>query len=78
MSMVTSTSSIPRRACTGASEGDGRSGNPARVLALVLPEDPGVLTLPALAGQVLVDPCSLTAGVSLARAIRELDDEGLV
>jgi hypothetical protein len=36
------------------------------VLALVLREDPDVLTLPAL------------AGLALARAIRELDDEGLV
>jgi hypothetical protein len=48
------------------------------VLALVLREDPDVLTLPALASRVLVDPRSLTGGVALARALRELDNEGLV
>jgi DNA-binding transcriptional regulator YhcF (GntR family) len=48
------------------------------ILALVLREDPDVLTLPALAGQVLVNPRSLVGGVALARALRELDDEGLV
>lgn len=48
------------------------------VLAVVLREDPDVLTLPALAGQVLANPRSLTGSVALARALRELDDEGLV
>lgn len=48
------------------------------VLALVLREDPDVLTLPALAGGVLADPRSLTGGIALARALRVLDDEGLV
>lgn len=48
------------------------------VLAQVLREDPDVLTLPALAGRVLGDPRSLTGGIALARAIRKLDDEGLV
>lgn len=48
------------------------------VLALILREDPDVLTLPALAGRVLVNPRSLVGGVALARALRELDDEGLV
>jgi hypothetical protein len=48
------------------------------VLALVLREDPDVLTLPALAGRVLANPRSLTGGVALARALRELDNEGLV
>jgi hypothetical protein len=48
------------------------------VLALVLREDPDVLTLPALAGLVLPNPRSLTGGVALARALRELDNEGLV
>lgn len=48
------------------------------VLALVLREDPDVLTLSALAARVLVNPRSLTGGVALARALRELDDEGLV
>ncbi|MGN6256964.1 MAG: hypothetical protein ACTHN3_04330 [Solirubrobacterales bacterium] len=48
------------------------------VLALVLDEDPDVLTLRALAGRVLANPRSLTGGVALARALRELDDEGLV
>lgn len=48
------------------------------VLAQVLREDPDVLTLPALAGRVLADPRSLTGGIALARAIRKLDNEGLV
>lgn len=48
------------------------------VLAVVLREDPDVLTLPALAGRVLENPRSLSGGVALARALRELDDEGLV
>jgi DNA-binding transcriptional regulator YhcF (GntR family) len=48
------------------------------ILALVLREDPDVLTLPALAGRVLVNPRGLVGGVALARALRELDDEGLV
>lgn len=48
------------------------------VLVLVLREDPDVLTLPTLAGRVLANPRSLTGGVALARAIRELDNEGLV
>ncbi|MFL5897621.1 MAG: hypothetical protein ACJ76D_04040 [Solirubrobacterales bacterium] len=48
------------------------------VLAEVLREDPDVLTLQALAGRVLANPRSLTGGVALARAIRVLDDEGLV
>jgi hypothetical protein len=48
------------------------------VLIEVLREDPDVLTLQALAGRVLVNPRSLTGGVALARAIRVLDDEGLV
>lgn len=37
-----------------------------------------MLTLPALAGRVLADPHSLTGGIALARAIRKLDNEGLV
>jgi hypothetical protein len=48
------------------------------VLAQVLREDPDVLTLPALAGRVLADPRSLSGGIALARAIRKLDNEGLV
>lgn len=48
------------------------------VLALVLREHPKVLTLPALAGRVLANPRSLTGGVALARALRDLDNEGLV
>ncbi|HEU5061704.1 MAG TPA: hypothetical protein VFT79_00970 [Solirubrobacterales bacterium] len=48
------------------------------VMAVVLREDPDVLTLPALADRVLTNPRSLTGGVALARALRELDDEGLV
>lgn len=48
------------------------------VLALVLQEDPDVLTLSALAGRVLANPRSLTGAVALARALRVLDDEGLV
>jgi len=48
------------------------------VLALVLREHPALLTLPALAGRVLVNPRTLAGGVVLARAIRDLDDEGLV
>jgi hypothetical protein len=48
------------------------------VLALVLREHPDLLTLPALAGRVLAEPCTLTGGVALARALRDLDNEGLV
>lgn len=48
------------------------------VMVVVLREDPDVLTLPALADQILTNPRSLTGGVALARALRELDDEGLV
>lgn len=48
------------------------------VLALVLREHPDSLTLPALAGRVLVNPRTLTGGVALARALRDLDNEGLV
>ena len=48
------------------------------VMAVVLREAPDVLTLPALADRVLTNPRSLTGGVALARALRELDDEGLV
>jgi hypothetical protein len=48
------------------------------VLALVLREHPTLLTLPALAGRVLANPRSLTGGVALARALRDLDNEGLV
>lgn len=48
------------------------------VLALALREYPAVLTLPALAGRVLADPRTLTGGIALARALRDLDNEGLV
>lgn len=48
------------------------------VLALVLREHPDPLTLPALAGRVLANPRTLVGGVALARALRNLDDEGLV
>lgn len=48
------------------------------VLALVLREHPEVLALPTLAGRVLANPRTLTGGVALARALRELDNEGLV
>lgn len=48
------------------------------VLALILHEHPVVLTLPELAGRVLANPRSLTGGVALARALRDLDNEGLV
>jgi hypothetical protein len=48
------------------------------VLALVLREHPDLLTLPTLAGQVLTNPRTLTGGVALARALRDLDNEGLV
>jgi hypothetical protein len=48
------------------------------VLAEILRDDPDVLTLQALASRVLPNPHSLTGGVALARALRELDDEGLV
>lgn len=48
------------------------------VLIEILREDSDVLTLQALAGRVLANPRSLTGGVALARAIRVLDDEGLV
>lgn len=48
------------------------------VLALVLREHPALLTLPALAGRVLVNPRTLSGGVALARALRDLDNEGLV
>ncbi len=48
------------------------------VLAEVYREDPDVLTLQALACRVLPNPRSLTGGIALARALRELDNEGLV
>jgi hypothetical protein len=48
------------------------------VLALVLREHPALLTLPALAGQVLANPRTLSGAVALARALRDLDNEGLV
>jgi hypothetical protein len=48
------------------------------VLALVLREHPDPLTLPALAGRVLTNPRTLVGGVALARALRNLDNEGLV
>jgi hypothetical protein len=48
------------------------------VLALVLREHPVVLTLPALAGLVLKNPRTLVGGIALARALRDLDNEGLV
>ena len=48
------------------------------VLALVLHEHPILLTLPVLAGRVLANPRTLSGGVALARALRDLDDEGLV
>ena len=48
------------------------------VLALVLREHPITLTLPALADRVLADPRTLTGGIALARALRDLDNEGLV
>lgn len=48
------------------------------VLAEVLREDPDVLTLQTLADRVLANPRSLTGGIALARALRELDNEGLV
>lgn len=48
------------------------------VLVEVLREDPDVLTLQTLAGRVLANPRSLTEGIALARALRRLDNEGLV
>ena len=39
------------------------------VLALVLRQHPDPLTVPALAGRVLVNPRTLTGGVALARAL---------
>ncbi|HEX4669846.1 MAG TPA: hypothetical protein VH275_07750 [Solirubrobacterales bacterium] len=48
------------------------------VLALVLHEHPTLLTLPVLAGRVLANPRTLSGGVTLARALRDLDNEGLV
>lgn len=48
------------------------------VLAEILREDPDVLTLQMLAGRVLANPRGLTGGIALARALRELDNEGLV
>lgn len=48
------------------------------VLALVLREHPVALTLPALAGLVLKNPRTLVGGIALARALRDLDNEGLV
>ena len=48
------------------------------VLAEVLREGSDALTLQALACRVLANPHSLTGGIALARALRELDNEGLV
>jgi len=48
------------------------------VLAITLRQHPDPLTLPALAGRTLAKPRTLTGGVALARALRTLDNEGLV
>ncbi|TMK57407.1 MAG: hypothetical protein E6G51_06490 [Actinobacteria bacterium] len=48
------------------------------ILALVLREHPEVLTLPTVANRLLPNPQTLTGGIALARALRRLDDEGLV
>lgn len=48
------------------------------VLAELLREDPDVLTLQELASRVLANPRGLIGGITLARALRELDNEGLV
>lgn len=37
-----------------------------------------MLTLQTLAGRVLANPHGLTGGIALARALRELDNEGPV
>lgn len=37
-----------------------------------------LVTLPTLAGRVLTNPRTLTGGVALARALRDLDNEGVV
>ena len=48
------------------------------VVVLLLREHPEVLTLPTLAERVLANPRTLTGGIALARALRVLDNEGLV
>jgi hypothetical protein len=48
------------------------------VLAEVLRAGSDALTLQELASRVLANPRSLTEGIALARALRELDNEGLV
>lgn len=48
------------------------------VLTEVFREDPDALTLHALADRVLPNPRSFTGGIALARALRVLDNEGLV
>lgn len=48
------------------------------VLTLVLRAHPDPLTLPALAGRVLANPRTITGGIAIARALRDLDNEGLV
>lgn len=48
------------------------------MLGLILREYPDVLTLPMLASRVLENPRSLPGAVALARALRDLDNEGLV
>jgi hypothetical protein len=48
------------------------------VLDLVLREHPEVLTLPTVACRLLANPQTLRGGIALARALRKLDNEGLV
>src|SRR5207237_1247973 len=62
---------LPRRASCRRSTPDGPKVRAElhmqrAVLAVILREDPDVLTLPVLAGRVLTNPRSLTGGVALA------------
>jgi hypothetical protein len=48
------------------------------VLAVILREYPVLLTFPALACELFENPNDLAGGMALARAVRELVEEGLL
>jgi len=48
------------------------------VLAVILREYPVLLTFPALACELFENPNDLAGGIALARAVRDLVEEGLL
>jgi hypothetical protein len=62
---------------SGAHGHDGRR-NSAVVLAVILREYPVLLTFPALACELFENPNDLAGGMALARAVRDLVEEGLL